>query len=194
MVYLSKIVTKGGDGGWTSLGDGGRISKDSQRIAAIGVIDELNAAIGVVIAHYMQDRSTVGLLGALRKIQNDLFDIGADLSVTYVEGESGKLRLTEPQIVALEKLIEEDNTNLKPLDSFVLPGGSIVSAYLHLARTICRRAERTIVSLKTKGYNPNPAITIYLNRLGDLLFVWSRLMNEYGKRDILWQPGKGWED
>ena len=195
MVYLSRIVTKGGDGGYTSLGDGQRVSKSDQRIAAIGVVDELNAYIGVVIAQYMAAKTSVGLLGPLSDIQNDLFDMGADLCMPYSDKElPGKLRLTEQQIVNLETLITEDNKSLPPLNSFVLPGGSLLSAHLHVARTVCRRVERTIVSLRSKGTLFNPAIPIYLNRLGDLLFIWSRMMNGNGERDFLWKPGKNQEE
>lgn len=196
MVVLSQIMTKGGDGGYTSLGNNERVPKSDQRIAMIGVIDELNSAIGVVIAHYMVDEQSVGLLGPLQSVQHDLFDIGADLSMPWIDGlRDNKLRLQEEQIVNLERFIEEYNRSLEPINSFVLPGGTIISAYMHMARTICRRAERTVVTLVTRtSQKCNPAIPVYLNRLSDLLFIFSRIGNNLGKKDVLWEPGKNQDD
>lgn len=194
MVFLSRIVTKSGDDGLTSLEGTTRVAKDSQIIAAIGQIDELNASIGVVLAHAdMPVNAKPGPFESdLIDIQHDLFDIGADLCVPYVETAKDKLRLTEDHIIRLEETIAHYNTKLEPVTSFVLPGGSKVAAFLHLARTICRRAERAIIGMKSKNYmhKVNPAIPVYMNRLSDLLFVMSRVRNQDGKRDVLWEPGR----
>src|SRR6185437_6069331 len=139
----------GGDGGWTSLGNNERVSKNDHRIACLGVIDELNSFIGLAIGAYKQEKKTgLGLLGAMHNVQHDLFDIGADLSIPFVDGDNN-LRLTEQQIIRLEILIEEDNKTIPPVDSFILPGGCLPAAYLHVARTVCRRAERTITGLRS---------------------------------------------
>jgi cob(I)alamin adenosyltransferase len=184
MVYLSRIYTKTGDSGQTGLGDGQRVSKDHPRVAAYGDVDELNAVMGLLHAH-MTDGPERDLI---RLIQNDLFDVGADLCVPLVAGETGGLRILPTQYERLEKAIDLYNDRLTPLKSFILPGGSIASAWLHLARTVCRRAERSIVTmLATEAINP--AALIYLNRLSDLLFVLGRIANANGTDDVLWVPG-----
>jgi len=190
MVKLTKIYTRGGDSGETSLGDGVRVPKDSIRVATYGAVDEANAAIGVVRTALksapVKDNTTDDTLG---RIQNDLFDLGADLC-TPEEGKrsAGALRVTPEQSVRLEKEIDAINAALAPLNSFVLPGGSAAAAYLHMARTITRRAERLVVTL-ARETNVNPAVITYLNRLSDLLFVLARHCNEDGARDVLWTPG-----
>ena len=181
MVTLSKIYTKTGDSGETGLGDGSRVSKTSPRIAAIGAVDETNSAIG--IARLDADGDSDAMLA---RIQNDLFDLGADLC--RPETKEGDLRILDSQVTRLEKEIDTMNAALQPLQSFVLPGGTPAAAYLHLARTITRRAERAITSLA--GSNPvNPSVIKYINRLSDHFFVLSRYLNGKGKRDILWRPG-----
>jgi cob(I)alamin adenosyltransferase len=190
MVKLTKIYTRGGDTGETSLGDGVRVPKDSIRVATYGAVDEANAAIGVVRTALksapVKDNTTDDTLG---RIQNDLFDLGADLC-TPEEGKrsAGALRVTPEQSVRLEKEIDAINAVLAPLNSFVLPGGSAAAAHLHMARTITRRAERLVVTL-ARETNVNPAVITYLNRLSDLLFVLARHCNEDGARDVLWTPG-----
>ncbi|MDC0987035.1 cob(I)yrinic acid a,c-diamide adenosyltransferase [Alphaproteobacteria bacterium] len=190
MVKLTKIYTRGGDTGETSLGDGVRVPKDSIRVATYGAVDEANAAIGVVRTALksapVKDNTTDDTLG---RIQNDLFDLGADLC-TPEEGKrsAGALRVTPEQSVRLEKEIDAINAALAPLNSFVLPGGSAAAAHLHMARTITRRAERLVVTL-ARETNVNPAVITYLNRLSDLLFVLARHCNEDGARDVLWTPG-----
>jgi cob(I)alamin adenosyltransferase len=190
MVKLTKIYTRGGDTGETSLGDGVRVPKDSISVATYGAVDEANAAIGVVRTALksapVKDNTTDDTLG---RIQNDLFDLGADLC-TPEEGKrsAGALRVTPEQSVRLEKEIDAINAALAPLNSFVLPGGSAAAAHLHMARTITRRAERLVVTL-ARETNVNPAVITYLNRLSDLLFVLARHCNEDGARDVLWTPG-----
>lgn len=186
MVYLSRIYTKSGDRGETGLGDGSRVPKDSPRVDAYGQVDELNAVLGLAVAS-TPDCPERALL---RTIQNDLFDVGADLCLPATNGEQpGKvLRVTAAQVERLEKVIDQWNEGLQPLHSFVLPGGSPLAAWLHLARTVCRRAERVVVTLmRTEPINSN--VLIYLNRLSDLLFVLSRAANDGGKGDVLWVPG-----
>jgi cob(I)alamin adenosyltransferase len=197
MVYLSRIYTKTGDQGDTALGDGSRVPKDHPRIAAYGNVDELNAVLGLLIA------SQVDLPEAdlLRSIQNDLFDVGADLAVPHQgkepltptplpQGERGKrLRVQERQAQRLEGAIDRLNAALAPLTSFTLPGGRIPAAWCHLARTVCRRAERDVVTL-ARTEKVNPQVIIYLNRLSDLLFVLGRVYNDNGTADVLWVPGK----
>jgi cob(I)alamin adenosyltransferase len=188
MVFLSRIYTKSGDGGETGLGDGSRVSKTDPRIAAIGDVDELNATIGLVIAMGPGSESDL-----LRSIQNDLFDLGADLCVPESPSQSGVLRITKSQYERLEREIDRLNEGLEPLHSFVLPGGSVASAWLHLARTVCRRAERSVVHLVQNSDGPagkHLGTLIYLNRLSDLLFVLARTANEGGKADVLWVPGQ----
>ena len=186
MVYLSRIYTKSGDGGETGLGDGTRVPKDHARVEAYGQVDELNAVLGLLGA-YCPDGPEAGLL---RDIQNDLFDVGADLCVPPAAGEEPgmALRVTAGQAERLEKAIDRLNEPLSPLRSFVLPGGTPAAAWLHLARTVCRRAERAVVTL-TKTEPVNPHVVVYLNRLSDLLFVLGRVTNDGGKADVLWVPG-----
>jgi cob(I)alamin adenosyltransferase len=188
MVYLNRIYTKSGDGGETGLGDGTRVAKDSPRVEAYGQVDELNAVIGLVIAHCPAAPETA----LWRSIQNDLFDVGGDLCFPIGEGEQpGKsLRVTAVQAERLEHAIDRLNGGLEPLKSFVLPGGSLAAAWLHLGRTVCRRAERAVVTL-AKAEPINPHVLIYLNRLSDLLFVLARVANDGGRADVLWVPGQG---
>jgi cob(I)alamin adenosyltransferase len=187
MVYLSKIYTRSGDQGETMLGDGTRVSKDDPRVSAYGTVDELNAALGVVIALTGQSELSTNL----RAVQNDLFDIGADLCVPPTQGEpEGKrLRVTSHQVERLEKEIDRLNEQLAPLTSFVLPGGSVTSAWCHFARTVCRRAERDVVALARTG-EVNAQVIAYINRLSDYLFVAARVANDGGRTDELWTPGK----
>jgi len=187
MVVLSRIYTKTGDAGETGLGDGSRVLKDHPRVTAYGTVDELNALLGVLTATFPQ-WSEVALL---RAIQNDLFDLGADLCVPEDPEDSSKnrLRIQAEQIVRLEQAIDHHNTTLKPLTSFVLPGGRPEAAWLHFARTVCRRAERDVVTLSQKEKINSQAI-VYLNRLSDLLFVLARVANANGQEEILWEPGK----
>jgi cob(I)alamin adenosyltransferase len=190
MVVLTKIYTRTGDDGSTGLGDGERLPKYHTRIAAYGTVDEANAAIGVARQALTADDALVDAM--LARIQNDLFDLGADLCVP----DRGKplpyqpLRITDEQVVRLEREIDLMNSELRPLTSFVLPGGSPAAAALHLARTVTRRAERHMVELAALSGEPvNPAGLKYVNRLSDLLFVASRYVNGKGSRDVLWQPG-----
>ncbi|HEY2891795.1 MAG TPA: cob(I)yrinic acid a,c-diamide adenosyltransferase [Dongiaceae bacterium] len=181
MVKLTRIYTKGGDKGLTSLGSGKRVPKHDARVDAYGQVDEANAAIGLARLH------TKGPADAmLARIQNDLFDLGADLC--RPEAKEGDLRIVESQVIRLEREIDKMNAALQPLQSFVLPGGVPAAAYLHLARTITRRAERTMTSL-AEASPVNPEAIKYINRLSDHLFVLSRYLNSKGKRDVLWQPG-----
>jgi cob(I)alamin adenosyltransferase len=187
VVYLSRIYTKTGDMGETALGDGTRVPKDHPRVAAYGSVDELNAVLGVLLAH-QPDTVEAELL---RSIQNDLFDVGADLCVPPQAGEAAdaRLRVRPEQSARLEAAIDRLNANLTPLRSFVLPGGRSLAAWCHLARTVCRRAEREVVTLaRTEAVNPQ--VVVYLNRLSDLLFVLARVANDNGKDDVLWEPGK----
>jgi len=187
MVYLSRIYTKTGDKGETALGDGTRVPKDHPRVAAYGCVDELNAALGLLLAHH-PDASEAALI---RDIQNDLFDVGADLCVPLepVEAASQRLRVQPAQAARLEAAIDRINAILAPLRSFVLPGGKPLAARCHLARTICRRAERDVVTL-ARTECVDPQVMVYLNRLSDLLLVLGRACNQDGKADVLWQPGK----
>src|SRR5277367_3203201 len=184
MVRLNRIYTKTGDKGETGLGDGTRIPKNAQRIAAYGTVDEANATIGLARLH------TTGEVDAmLARIQNDLFDLGADLCVPETSEHSAKaLRIVDSQVDRLEREIDTMNAELSPLKSFVLPGGTPAAAYLHLARTIARRAER-LVSELAANEPVNPEALKYLNRLSDHLFVLGRRVNDGGARDILWRPG-----
>lgn len=182
MVRLTKIYTRGGDGGETSLIGGMRVSKHHGRLEAMGAVDEANAAIGVARLHAPADADA-----ALLRIQHDLFDLGADLATPVKEGESA-LRILAVQVERLEQEIDALNTGLSPLDSFVLPGGGPASAFLHLARTIVRRAERMVVALRQQEEVNQEALK-YLNRLSDYLFVLGRTLNDGGKGDVLWTPG-----
>ncbi len=184
MVRLTRIYTRGGDTGETSLGDGSRVAKHDLRVAATGTVDEANAAIGLARLH------TKGAADAtLSRIQNDLFDLGADLC-TPQGGKrgAGALRATAAQVTWLEGEIDRINEALSPLDSFVLPGGGPAAAHLHLARTVTRRAERLVTELAATQAVGAPVI-VYLNRLSDLLFVLSRACNDNGAGDVLWVPG-----
>jgi cob(I)alamin adenosyltransferase len=182
---LDKIYTRTGDEGKTSLGDGSRLPKFHLRVNAYGSIDEANSVIGVAILH-VQDPETLPLL---RHIQNDLFDVGADLCRPEKPGtEKPSLRITDEQVAWLENQIDRFNAELEPLTSFVLPGGSPASAYLHHARTVTRRAERDVSRLFAEE-KVNAAVLRYVNRLSDLLFVLARFLNEKGKKDVRWQPG-----
>lgn len=184
MVYLSRIYTKTGDAGDTGLGDGQRVGKDHPRVAAIGDVDELNATLGLLLAQCpeMPEREL------LRSIQNDLFDVGADLCVPLDAGEAAgsRLRVTSGQVERLEREIDRLNENLRPLTSFILPGGSLAAGQCHFARAVCRRAERAVVALMRQE-TVNEQALIYLNRLSDLLFVLARVCNPDG--DVLWVPG-----
>jgi len=177
-VRLTKIYTRGGDAGQTSLGDGSRVSKLDPLVRAYGAVDELNSVVGWAQVEARDPR--------LERVQNDLFDVGADLSVPYTEGDE-RLRVTEAQIEALERDCDEVNEGLEPLKSFVLPGGNETAARLHLARAVCRRAES--VALWAADERPvNPAALVYLNRLSDLLFILARAANADGD-EPLWKPG-----
>ena len=186
MVRLTRIYTRVGDAGKTALGDGAMVDKHDPRVAAYGAVDEANAAIGLVRLQLKRDRKTDQLLA---RIQNDLFDLGADLCTPETGRRAkGALRVTEEQVTRLEREIDTRNAGLKPLSSFVLPGGTAASAHLHLARTVVRRAEREITALMQRE-KVNPAALKYANRLSDLLFVLARHCNARGKRDVLWVPG-----
>jgi cob(I)alamin adenosyltransferase len=188
MVVLNRIYTRTGDDGTTALGSGERRPKHDLRVAAYGTIDEANAAIGVARL-YLRDMSELDAMLGL--IQNDLFDLGADLSVPQREGKAERLRVVASQVERLEQNIDHLNAKLGPLTSFVLPGGTAGAAYLHLARTICRRAERMIVELAAKPEEPVSDVAIqYVNRLSDFLFVASRAANDNGGKDVLWVPGQ----
>ena len=180
MVKLNKIYTRTGDDGSSGLVGGSRVSKSGPRMAAIGEVDEANAAIGMAIAELIPGDLTEHLLG----IQNDLFDLGADLATP---GEVG-LRIVASQVERLEQAIDAMNAELEPLQSFILPGGSIAVAALHLARTVVRRAERAAVTLN-ESEPLNPHLLAYLNRLSDLLFVTARYVAAKEGGDILWRPG-----
>lgn len=184
MVQLTRIYTKGGDKGTTSLGTGARVPKHDPRVAAYGTIDEANAAIGIARLHATGSEFDAMLL----RIQNDLFDLGADLCRPDDKAGAGALRVLDSQVERLEHEIDAMNTKLAPLKSFVLPGGSAAAAHLHLARTIVRRAEREITALAAAA-PVNGAVIRYVNRLSDHLFVMARATNDWGARDVLWQPG-----
>src|SRR5579864_8768200 len=184
MVRLTRIYTRGGDKGETSLGDGSRVAKQSLRVEAFGTVDEANAAIGLARLHTEGEADQM-----LARIQNDLFDLGADLC-TLESGRraAGALRIVAAQVKRLETEIDRMNAELAPLTSFVLPGGSMAAAYLHLARTVTRRAERLVCALAA-AEPVNPEAVKYLNRLSDHLFVLGRHLNDNGAKDVLWQPG-----
>lgn len=177
---LSRIYTRTGDDGTTGLGDGSRVKKTSQRIEAIGTVDELNSVIGVLLAHDLSKE----IRTTLTDIQHDLFDLGGELSIP------GRNAVTEKQVKHLETTLEKFNADMPPLKEFILPGGSEAAAVCHLARTVCRRAERHVIHLG-EAEKLSDMATIYLNRLSDLLFVLARALNAHaGKPDVLWQPGK----
>ncbi len=191
MVLLNRIYTRTGDDGTTALGSGERRPKYNLRIAAYGTVDETNAVIGIVRLHLAAVPVVDAMLGL---VQNDLFDLGADLAVperTDKTQRPDRLRVLSTQVDRLERDIDKLNADLAPLNSFVLPGGSAGAAYLHLARTICRRAERLVVELAAQPGEPVGGEAIkYLNRLSDFLFVASRFVNDNGARDVLWVPGQ----
>ena len=188
MVILSRIYTKTGDRGETALGDGSRVAKDHPRVAAYGTVDELNSVLGLLLAQ-APDLAEADLI---RGIQNDLFDVGADLCRPQAADEQPgqRLRVQEGQARRLEQAIDRLNARLQPLTSFVLPGGQPAAAWCHLARTVCRRAERDVITL-ARAEPVNPQVIVYLNRLSDLLFVLARVCNHDGRDDVLWVPGKG---
>ena len=191
-VHLTKIYTRTGDAGTTGLGDFSRVSKTHVRLAAYADVDECNATIGVVLA---TTSPPVDVADALRKVQNDLFDVGADLCTPIVENpEYPPLRVTEPYIEWLEAACDRFNAQLPKLDSFILPGGTPAAAQLHVARTVARRAERSVWALLEHDEHDgaaqsNPLTAKYLNRLSDLLFILGRVANPDG--DVLWRPGGG---
>ncbi|MFD1160128.1 cob(I)yrinic acid a,c-diamide adenosyltransferase [Roseovarius aestuarii] len=187
MVVLNKIYTRTGDAGETALGNGDRVAKHSSRVNAYGTTDEVNATVGMARLHASGDVDT-----ALARIQNDLFDLGADLCRPDMEkdadAEYPPLRVTDAQVERLEAEIDVMNKVLEPLRSFILPGGSELAAYLHLCRTVSRRSERLVVELATEE-SINPAAVKYLNRLSDWFFVAARMANDNGQSDVLWVPG-----
>jgi cob(I)alamin adenosyltransferase len=190
MVVLNKIYTRTGDDGTTALGTGERRKKYDLRIAAYGTLDETNSVIGIARLHTAEDAA---LDAALSRIQNDLFDLGADLTTPGKgKGPGGaRLTVTAAQVDWLEAEIDRLNDELAPLRSFILPGGSAGAAYLHLARTVCRRAERLIAELSDKpDESVTPEVLKYVNRLSDFLFVAARHANGKGARDVLWKPGQ----
>ena len=184
MVKLTRIYTRGGDKGETSLGDGARVAKHDARVAAYGNVDEANAAIGLARLHTDGELDRI-----LARVQNDLFDLGADLCRPEGgEPERARLRVSETQVERLEAEIDRYNARLRPLDSFLLPGGAPAAAALHLARTVARRAERGITALCAREAVNKEAVR-YINRLSDLLFVLARHVNDDGTKDVLWEPG-----
>ena len=190
MVVLNKIYTRTGDDGTTALGTGERRKKYDLRIAAYGTLDEANSVIGIARLHTAEDAA---LDAALSRIQNDLFDVGADLTTPGKgKGPGGaRLTVTAAQVDWLEAEIDRLNDELEPLRSFILPGGSAAAAYLHLARTVCRRAERLIAELNDKpDESVTPEVLKYVNRLSDFLFVAARHANGKGASDVLWKPGQ----
>ncbi len=190
MVVLNKIYTRTGDDGTTALGSGRRVAKYDLRVEAYGTLDETNAAIGV--ARLSTREADPELDAMLARIQNDLFDLGADLCCPdETKDARGRLTVSDAQVERLEREIDRLNAELEPLRSFVLPGGTPAASHLHLARTICRRAERLIVALAARPDEPvNEAAIRYVNRLSDFLFVAARHANGKGKADVLWVPGK----
>lgn len=186
MVRLDRIYTGAGDRGATALGDGSRVPKTHPRVEAYGTVDELNSILGCLTLRLKGKQKT-----QLRSIQNDLFDMGADLCVPESDKPFARraLRVNPQQVARLERIIDEYNARLKPLKSFTLPGGTAAAAWGHLGRTVCRRAERRVAGLMERE-SVNPEILRYLNRLSDFLFVLTRVLNAYGKRDVLWVPGQ----
>lgn len=199
MVKLNKIYTRTGDDGSTGLGSGDRVSKSGARVEAYGAVDEANAALGVALVEAGRTPEAAladQIIRVLTAIQHDLFDVGADLCIPITERERRgelkheALRVTEHQTGRIESAIDQHNEALAPLQSFVLPGGSPLSAALHVARTVTRRAEREVVRLmEAEAEATNPEALRYLNRLSDLLFVLSRVANDQGHGDVLWKPG-----
>jgi cob(I)alamin adenosyltransferase len=191
MVRLTRIYTRGGDKGDTSLGDGARVAKHDPRVAAYGTVDEANATIGLARLHLRNGEAAVDADAILGRVQNDLFDLGADLCrpESATPPDPPPLRVTAGQVVRLEGEIDRLNADLAPLTSFVLPGGTPGAAYLHLARTVVRRAEREMTAL-ARAEAVNPEAIRYINRLSDLLFVLARGLNNGGAQDVLWEPGR----
>jgi cob(I)alamin adenosyltransferase len=188
MVKLNKIYTRTGDDGTTGLADGSRRPKDDPRLVAIGSVDETNAALGLVRLNSAGDPALDTLLA---RIQNELFDLGADLATPSDDVSWTPLRIKAHQVLALEAALDGFNAPIAPLTSFILPAGSALSAHLHLARTVARRAERDAVALaRIDGESVNPEALKYLNRLSDLLFVLARHANDQGRADVLWVPSK----
>jgi cob(I)alamin adenosyltransferase len=188
MVVLNRIYTRTGDEGTTSLGTGARRKKYDLRVEAYGTIDEANAVIGLVRLHTAGVRE---LDAVLARIQNDLFDVEADLCLAEKGPDGARLTVTEAQVEWLEQQIDKLNADLAPLKSFILPGGSPASTFLHLARTVCRRAERIMVELKDQpGEQVSAPSLKYINRLSDYLFVAGRYANDKGAGDVLWAPGQ----
>jgi cob(I)alamin adenosyltransferase len=188
MVVLNRIYTRTGDDGTTSLGSGERRKKYDLRVEAYGTLDEVNATLGLVRLHTADDAL---LDPVLARIQNDLFDVEADLCLSEKGPGGARLTVTDAQVDWLEDEIDRFNAELQPLRSFILPGGSAAAAYLHLARTVCRRAERIMVELKDQpGEHVTPPSLKYVNRLSDFLFVAGRHANDKGARDVLWAPGQ----
>lgn len=180
MVRIDRVVTRGGDGGETSLGDGTRVAKTDPRIEAMGSVDEANASIGVLRTHTRARQREDAMLG---RIQNDLFDLGADLCVPGTGGD--RLRLTDAAVLRLEVEVDAMNEALPALKSFILPGGTDAAAFAHVARVATRRAERAVAAVD----GVNPVVRRYLNRLSDHLFVLARVLNENAATDVLWVPG-----
>jgi len=194
MIILNRIYTRTGDDGTTALGSGERRPKYDLRVSAYGTVDEANAVIGVARLHLAQaqELEQAPVIDAmLGRVQNDLFDLGADLAVPQRDGKAERLRVLGTQVERLEQDIDALNAHLAPLTSFILPGGTPAAAHLHLARTVCRRAERLVVELASQPDEPvNDAAIQYLNRLSDFLFVAGRSVNDNGARDVLWVPGQ----
>jgi cob(I)alamin adenosyltransferase len=191
MVELNRIYTRGGDAGQTSLGSGDRVAKHDLRVAAYGTVDETNATLGLARLHTGEDRETDEMLA---RIQNDLFDLGADLCTPEGDAraarkQEGALRIVPEQVDRLEQEIDTLNESLAPLTSFILPGGTAAATHLHMARTIARRAERLMTELATHE-DINPNALKYINRLSDHLFVLGRHLNDGGRADVLWKPGQ----
>jgi len=185
MVVLNRIYTRTGDDGTTALGSGSRRKKYDLRVEAYGTVDEVNAVMGLVRLHTQGQPLDAGLA----RIQNDLFDVSADLCLAEKGPGGARLTVTDAQVAWLESEIDRLNAELAPLKSFILPGGTAASAYLHLARTVCRRAERIMVALEDKEGVSEPSLR-YMNRLSDYLFVAGRHANDKGARDVLWAPGQ----
>ena len=191
MVKLTKIYTRSGDGGDTALGSGKRVPKHDLRVEAYGCVDEANAVLGLCVATAQNDAKS--LVEPLQNIQQDLFDVGADLCIPLTPDEKPDqaLRVQEARVTALEHMIDEHNANLEALNSFILPGGTRLAAEFHVARTVCRRAERVVSLLYEREPDATSKIVLqYLNRLSDLLFVLARVANDNGRSDVLWVPGK----
>lgn len=191
MVRLTRIYTKGGDQGETSLGNGARVAKHDPRVAAYGTVDEANAAVGLARLHLGSTEAEADADQILARVQNDLFDLGADLCRPEKGAPSDPppLRMTAGQVARLEREIDRLNADLAPLTSFILPGGTAGAAHLHLARTVVRRAEREMTAL-ARSEAVNPEAIRYVNRLSDLFFVLARVLNNGGAQDVLWEPGR----